>query len=59
VGDGGAEGGQDRVADELLHQPAVLFDGGHAAGEVAVHDLPQRFGIKPFCQRGGSHDIDE
>ena len=41
-----AEHGHDRVADELLHDAAVLLELGAHRVEVARHHLAQRFGVE-------------
>jgi hypothetical protein len=55
----GAEQSQDAVADELRNVAAVLRDGPAHAHEVAVQDLDEQRGLRPFAQRGEADDVGE
>ena len=54
-----AEHGHDRVADELLHGAAVMFEHLAHRVEVAAHQPAERLGIETLAERGGPSDIGE
>ena len=49
----------DRVADELLHGPAVVFDRRLHRVEVAGHHAPDRLRIEPVAESGRADEIGE
>ncbi len=56
---GGSERGNDRIADELLHRPAVALDGDAHRLVVARHQAAERFGVETLSERRRPHDIGE
>ena len=52
VDDRRAEDGHDRVADELLHRPAVALEDRPHAREVAIHDPAQLLGVVALAHAG-------
>ena len=54
-----AEHGHDRVADELLHRPAVRLDDALHALEVAGEQGAQRLGVGRLAERGRAGDVAE
>ena len=54
-----AEDGHDRVADELLHGPAVALDDRLRRLEVARHHPAQALGVDPLAERGRAGHIAE
>ena len=56
---GQTEDGHDRVADVLLHQPAVALQDAPHLGEVHVQDLAHRLAVEPLAERGGALEIGE
>ena len=52
VGDGYAEDGHHRVADELLDRAAVPLEDRAEICEVAAHARPERLGIGGLAERG-------
>src|ERR1700722_19241211 len=48
-----------RVADELLHRPAVTLDRRAHVREVAIHDATQRLRIELLPERGGARHVAE
>ena len=53
------EHGHHRVADELLHRPAVPLDDRLDPLEVAVEDRAERLGVDRFPERGRAGDVAE
>ena len=54
-----AEDGHHRVADELLHRPAVPLDDRLRRLEVARHHPPQALRIDPLAERRRAGDVAE
>ena len=54
-----AEDGHDRVADELLHRPAVPLEHDRHLLEEAGHHPPQRLRVEPLAQRRRIRDVCE
>ena len=56
---GDAEDGHDRIADELLHRPAVRLDDPLHPLEVAGEQGPQRLGVGRLAERGRAGHVAE
>jgi hypothetical protein len=56
---GYAEDRHNRVADELLHPPAVPAERRGGDLEVPGHHMPQRLRVEPLTEPGRPHDIGE
>ncbi len=59
VQNGHAEHRHDRIADELLHGPAMLLDDLSRGVEVAAHHLAEALRVQPLPHRGRSRDVAE
>jgi hypothetical protein len=56
---GEAEDGHDRVADELLHAAAVVFDCRLHRVEVAGDDASYGLRVEPLPEAGGADEVGE
>ena len=59
VGDGHAEDGEDRVADELLEEPAVPLDLALGALEGPPEEDLDDLRVLPLGEGGGARDVGE
>jgi hypothetical protein len=51
------EDGHHRVADELLQRPSVALEHRADGGEVARHDLTERFRVEALAERRRVRDV--
>ena len=59
VQDGHAEHGDDGVADELLHRPAVGLDRLASHGVVAAQEAVDQLGVVALRERGEADEVAE